>query len=228
MRHLAFSVVASFASISLITIASAADIPRAPVYKAPAFVPAAPVFSWTGFYIGAHGGWGWARWSGEGTTANGDGWLAGVQLGYNYQFGNYVAGIEGDYSFADVKKTADLFAGSITQKNDYFATIAGRLGWAFDRTLLYGKGGVAFTRDKLKGNDGLGGTVTGDWDRVGWMIGAGVEYAMWNNVSVKLEYNFLDFGSKHEAPTTTGGLAATPADVKEITHLVKLGVNYRF
>lgn len=222
MLRFASGLVASvFSALSLISTASAA--PRKPVYA-----QAAPIFTWTGFYIGAHAGGGWARWSGEGTTAHGDGVIGGFQIGYNHQFGNYVAGIEGDFSFSGVEREESFFAGTITLKNDYFATIAGRFGYAFDRTLLYGKGGVAFTRDKIDANDGLGGTATGKFDRVGWLLGLGVEYAMWNNLSVKAEYNYLHFGSEYEELTTTGGLVATPANVKESTQLFKLGVNYRF
>lgn len=224
MARFASCVVASIASFCFVTAAAAADFPR----KAPPYMPIAPVFTWTGFYIGAHGGWGWANWSGDGASGGGDGWLAGAQIGYNYQFGSYVAGIEGEFSFADVKHEEDLFAGSITLKNDYYATVAGRLGYAFDRVLLYGKGGVAFTRDKIDADDGLGGTATGRFDRIGWLIGGGVEYAMWNNISVKAEYNYLSFGSKREELDTAGGLAATTANVKENVHLVKVGVNYRF
>jgi outer membrane immunogenic protein len=232
MHRSAPSIVGVFvASLALIGSAAAADFPR----KAPSYAPIAPVFTWTGFYVGVHGGWGWSNWDAgpgaiTGGTADGDGWIAGFQAGYNYQMGNIVVGVEGDFSFADVKITAPLFAGSITLKNDYYGTVTGRLGYAFDRFLVYGKGGVAFTRDKWDGDDGLGGTATGKFNRVGWTIGGGVEYALWNNFSVKAEYNFMDYGEKTEALTTGGGLIIVggPASVSETVHIVKVGANYRF
>jgi len=207
-------------------------MPR-PAYKAPAYFSPAPIFNWSGLYIGAHGGYGWTRWTGTGVlgtdSVNGTGWLGGGQVGYNFQTGRFVLGVEGEYSFANVKYDTALFAGNLTLKNDYYATVAGRLGYAFDSILVYGKAGVAWARDKWDGNDGAGGTVTGNFNRQGWVIGAGVEYAFWGNLSAKVEYNYLWFKSISELPTTTGGLGVLgAADVKQQTHLVKLGLNYRF
>jgi len=224
--------VGAFVAFSSVSSVHAADMPRA-VYKAPAYLSPVPTFSWSGLYLGVHGGYGWTRWTGTGAlgtdSVNGNGWLAGGQIGYNYQTGRFVLGIEGDYSWANVKHETALFAGNLTLKNDYFATVTGRVGYAFDNILVYGKGGVAWTRDKWDATDGLGGTATGDFNRQGWVIGAGVEYAFWGNVSAKIEYNYLWFKSISETLTTTGGLvvAGTP-DVKQQTHLVKVGLNYRF
>ena len=208
------------------------------MYKAPALYSPAPVFSWTGFYIGAHGGYGWSNFSGDDPTTGGTdtaqarGWLGGVTVGYNYQINSFVVGVEGDYSWADVNKTDSdplgLGGGEANLKNDFFATAAVRLGYAVDRFLLYGKGGVAWTRDKWDITDGVGGFANGTFGRTGWMLGAGVEYAFWNNWSAKLEYNYLHFKSIEENLTTGGGLTATPANISLNSHLLKLGVNYRF
>lgn len=192
-----------------------------------------PVFSWTGFYIGGHAGYGWSKFTGNGTfgvdTVNAKGFLAGAQLGYNYQIGQFVIGVEGDYSWANVKYETPLFAGTLTLKNDYFITAAARLGYSFDRFLVYGKVGGAWTRDKWDGTDGTGGTVTGKFNRTGWMVGAGAEYAIWNNWSAKLEYNYLMFPSITPTLTTTGTLTVVgTANVKLNTHIVKAGLNYRF
>jgi outer membrane immunogenic protein len=228
-RTAAMLVVGAF--VVFASVASAADI-RRPIYKAAPFVP--PPFSWTGFYLGAHAGWGWSHFNASdptglgGGTTDANGFLGGLQLGYNYQIASYVIGVEGDISWANVKKSeTDPFL-SGTLKNDYFATAALRLGYAMDRWLVYAKGGAAWTRDKLDVTDAFGDTGTGRFNRQGWILGAGVEYAFTNNWSAKLEYNYLSFKSIHEAPTTTGGLVATPADVSLRTNLVKLGVNYRF
>jgi outer membrane immunogenic protein len=202
------------------SVASAADLPR-PAYKAPLYSPA-PVFSWTGFYGGIHGGYGWSTFTGSdpvagNSTTQAKGWLAGVQLGYNYQIGSFVVGAEGDYSWADVKKVVNdplgLGGGQASLKNDYFATLALRLGYAIDRTLIYAKGGGAWTRDKLDITDGIGGFGNGRFNRSGWMLGAGVEYAFWDNISAKVDYNYLNFGSITEVATTGGGLAASTPTV---------------
>ncbi|HEY4140192.1 MAG TPA: outer membrane protein [Pseudolabrys sp.] len=224
-------VLSALFGLTSIASASAADI-AAPVYKAP-YNPA-PVYSWTGLYLGAHAGGGWNKMSGSGTFSAGDtvtaqGPLGGFQLGYNYQLGQFVVGVEGEYSFANVKYSTGLFAGSLNYKNDQYATVAARLGYAFDRTLVYGKIGGAWTHEKWDGTDGTGGTVTGSYSRRGLMLGAGVEYAFLNNWSAKLEYNYLNFPSLIPSFTTTGTLTVLgTANVSLVTHVVKAGINYHF
>jgi outer membrane immunogenic protein len=217
---------------SFVTSSSAADLPR-PVYKAPAYYGPAPVFSWTGFYIGANVGYGSSRFDGTGTFGSGsvtaDGWLGGATVGYNHQMGHFVLGVEGDFDWADVKYETPLFAGTLTLKNDYFITAAARLGYAFDRALLYGKVGAAWTRDKYDADDGLGGTATASNNRTGWMLGVGLEYAIWQNLSAKIEYDYLMFGDATPSFTTSGGLTvAGTGDVNLKTQIVKAGLNYRF
>lgn len=227
--------VAFVAFLSVCSTVFAADL-HAPVYKAPPpLLSPVPVFSWTGLYVGGHIGYGWANFAGDdpagGEPAKAKGWLGGVTLGYNYQINAFVIGVEGDYSWANVNYTeTNIFGtgGEAKLKNDFYATAALRLGYAVDRFLIYGKGGAAWTRDKWDVTDGVGGFANGTFNRVGWMVGGGVEYAFWNNWSAKVEYNYLHFKSIEENLTTGGGLTATPANVKLDAHLVKLGLNYRF
>ena len=236
MRQTATALVLSaFVGLISASIASAADIPR-PAYKAPPLEPI-PVFTWNGFYVGVHGGYGWNNYTGDdpvagSSTGQAKGWLGGFQVGYNYQLGAFVLGAEGDFSFADVKWTEDDPFGNgnsnASLKSDYFATVAARVGYAFDRFLVYGKGGIAFTRDKYDISDGTGGTATGSFNRTGWMLGAGLEYAVWENWSVKAEYNYMHFAGIDEALDTSGGLTSTTANVSLNSQLVKVGLNYRF
>lgn len=218
----------------------AADVENPPV-KAPAPMPMVVPFSWSGFYIGGQIGGGWNRLSGMDPTMPADGWtaisgsgvLAGGQLGFNYQIGSVVLGAEGSYAWSGMKVSdGGPFAGgaglTVTDKNDYVATAAGRVGYAFDRVLVFGKGGAAWTRDKVDANDGIGGTGSGSFNRTGWTAGAGVEYAFLQNWSLKLEYDYLRFGPITELPTTTGGLGVTPAVVKLDIQTVLLGLNFRF
>jgi outer membrane immunogenic protein len=134
--------------------ASAADLPRkAPAYTPP---PLPPAFTWTGCYIGGHlgGGWGDKTVSvpsllpGVSVTGDLDGFLGGGQVGCNLQFGgNWVIGIEGEGSAADIKgditRTIVGITGTASAKTNWIASATGRLGWAWDRWLIYGKGGAA-------------------------------------------------------------------------------------
>ena len=165
------------ALLSLATPAFAADIiAPAPVVKAP-IVPA-PIFSWTGFYIGAHGGGAWSKWTGIDPTdpaatwssVTASGGIVGGQIGGNYQISNFVVGLEGTGAWSSVTLNAGgPFGGgagfNLSLKNDYIATVAGRFGVAFDRVLLYAKGGAAFTRDKYSANNGLAGALAGSANR---------------------------------------------------------------
>jgi outer membrane immunogenic protein len=211
----------------------------------PVKTPMAPMmaaYNWTGFYIGVNGGGGWNTWTGTAAAAgpginsfSGSGGLAGGTIGGNYQIGNVVLGLEGTYDWADINNTqvATLGLGTLTlvTKNDYVATVAGRVGYAFDRVLIYGKGGAAFTRDRLNANltGPFPGAANGSFDRTGWLAGAGVEWAFLGNWSVKAEYDYMGFGSLNEANfTTTGGLAVAPATVKLNLQTATVGINYKF
>jgi outer membrane immunogenic protein len=232
------------ASLLLATGASAfaADLGAAPV-KAPMAPMMAAAYSWTGFYIGVNGGGGWNTWTGTAgvgapgaiNSFSGSGGLAGGTVGGNYQIGNVVLGLEGTYDWADIRntQTAALGPGTLTlvTKNDYIATVAGRVGYAFDRVLIYGKGGAAFTRDNLNANltGPVPGTAVGKFDRTGWLAGVGVEWAFYGNWSVKAEYDYMGFGSQNEGNfTTTGGLTVTPASVKLNVQTATVGINYKF
>ncbi len=234
MRRLFLFAVGAAALATSLAPALAADMSApAPVYtKAPVV---APIYNWTGLYLGAHGGYGWGRFDSVDLTGlvgndtqTTNGAVAGGQIGYNYQIGQWVLGIEGTYAWSDVKQDATFVGGTVALKNDYIATVAGRVGYAFDRILLYGKGGAAWTRDKVDASDGLGGTGTGRFNRTGFVAGGGVEYAFWDKWSARVEYNYLGFASQIETPTSTGGLVATTADVKLNISTLTFGVNYRF
>jgi outer membrane immunogenic protein len=232
------------ALLSLATPAFAADIIEpAPVVKAP--VAPAPIFTWTGFYIGAHGGGAWSKWTGIDPTdplavwssVDASGGIVGGQIGGNYQISNFVVGLEGTGAWSSVTLNAGgPFGGgagfNLSLKNDYIATVAGRFGVAFDHVLLYAKGGAAFTRDKYNANNGLAGALAGSasgaFNRTGWLAGGGVEWMFMPNWSVRAEYNYLGFGTVTEQPVTTGNLAASPANVKLNIQTGTVGVNYHF
>jgi outer membrane immunogenic protein len=228
MRRL---VLAALGSITLgaAVPAHAADMPFPVKAAPPAFVHA--WYNCTGWYIGAHVGYGWADLSNPilgGSGFSPSGMTYGLQGGFNYQMGSWVLGIEGEYSWADLKDTQGVVGvASGEAKIDQIYNISGRVGYAFDRTMIYGKFGYAWTQEEY--NFTLpGGTATGGVDRNGWLLGAGIEYAFAGNWTAKLEYNYFDMGSKLVTLATTGGLVVVPANIDLTVQTVKLGVNYKF
>ncbi|GGF88469.1 membrane protein [Azorhizobium oxalatiphilum] len=194
--------------------AMAADMARAPVVAAPIVSAAPPVFSWTGFYIGANAGYAWGSGTGvaDSFASSPDGWLAGGQVGYNYQFqNNMLIGLEADVQAADIGG-GNAFASS---KMDSFGTVRARLGYAFDRVLPYVTGGFAWGNNKITAPGySQSDTLTG------WTAGAGVEYALTNNWTARAEYLYTDFGkSNYDGLLGEAGLNSSTA---------RLGVNYKF
>jgi outer membrane immunogenic protein len=226
------------AGLFLSANAQAADMPtRAPAY-APAVV-AEPGFTWTGFYVGVNVGGDWARNSYTTNAASGiagiaagshtaDGFIGGGQLGFNYQMGALVLGVEGMFDGAGLKGSHTMGLLTMTSKNDWLATLAGRVGFAWDRSLIYAKGGGAWM-DETQTITVLGFTTTGGKaNRSGWLAGAGYEYAFNRNWSAKLEWNYMDFGTKATSACLLGFCGATGLSDKETANAVFLGANYRF
>jgi outer membrane immunogenic protein len=225
------------ASVGLVALAaavpaSAADL-RAP---RPAAAPAAvmPIYNWTGFYIGGHVGWGHGEkdWrfvtTGLSTSHDPDGFLGGGQVGFNWQTGALVFGVEGQFSWADFEGSSICPGVTFTCKTniDFLATLAGRIGFAAANWLFYVKGGAAWIDEEFKATDGFF-VFKGSSDEIGWMVGAGIEYGFTPNWSAKVEYNFMDFGSERIAFVDQFGFR-DDFDRDQQVHLVKFGINYRF
>lgn len=229
---------AGLLALALAQPAAAADLPVRMPTKGP--VLAAPViYNWTGFYVGAHLGYAWGDkdwWDptflGVAASHNVDGFIGGVQAGYNWQAGQWVFGIEGDISWADMNGNAlcgPALAFTCNSDVNWLATLTGRVGYTWDRMLLYVKGGVAWADDSYTFATGAGvfGASSGDGSRSGWTLGVGLEYAFWNNWSTKIEYNYMDFGTDRVTFFNGAANIANP-DVDQTVHAIKLGVNYRF
>jgi outer membrane immunogenic protein len=224
--------------------AGAADLPRAPIYKAPE-----PVWTWTGFYIGGHlgAGWGDKTWQVASIIPNGfgdqglhhvRGALGGGQVGFNVQLANWVVGVEADASWADLngQNAANNFViNSVSAINrtkvDSIGTVAGRLGYAVDRVLGYVKGGGAWAHDKYTVSSLTApdlAIATASETRGGWIVGIGLEYAFAPSWSVKFEYDHLDLGTKRNRFTDGTTLPAFDEDISQRLNLFKFGINYRF
>jgi len=207
--------------------AQAADIPR-PVYKGARSVVA--YYNWTGFYIGANGGYGWGTsdWSVAGigiADTKPKGWLAGGTLGYNYQVGSFVWGLEGDFDWSDMKgSSACVVGGFVTceSQQSWLATFRGRVGYAFDRWLPYITGGGAYGHIKATASNPLIAASVSN-NQLGWTVGAGLEYAFLGNWSAKIEYLYVDLGS-----FDTTAFSATPITINFKENIVRAGINYKF
>jgi outer membrane immunogenic protein len=226
--------------------ALAADLPPPPpAPRAPAtYVPvAAPVYNWSGIYIGVNGGYGFgtSNWSqpafGSTGNFNTNGWLGGGTVGANYQFwGGAVLGVEGDWDWTNLNgtSTAAVCTGPVVPggpaatgcktASDWLGTVRGRAGWAFDRVLLYGTGGVAFAPVQATAvGTGLG---TDSNTEVGWTAGAGLEFAFAPNWTAKAEYLYVDL-SNGSCVAACGG-ASPPVSVKFTENVIRAGVNFKF
>jgi outer membrane immunogenic protein len=194
--------------------AMAADLPTRKAPPAPQVYAAPPVFSWTGFYVGVNGGWGGGANGGDfgGPT----GGLVGGTVGYNYQVGQFVGGLEGDWDWADLNKSGVNGLGPYSNKVDSLATARARAGVALDRALLFVTAGYAGAEDKV--SVPLAGISSTDW-RSGGAFGGGIEYAFTNNISAKAEYIYAPFQSKTFAPGAKSDLDLS---------LVRAGLNYKF
>jgi outer membrane immunogenic protein len=213
--------------------AQAADLGTGPVTKAPpAYVPLAP--TWAGFYIGAHlgGAWSEADWTtpvtGAGVNSSSSGVLGGAQAGYNWQAGSVVWGFEGDFSGTSLQSSNTGPGGFANTTSTYWtSTVTGRLGYAFDRTLVYAKGGLAIAdeRDSVTSPLGALSSSTGATAQTGWTAGGGLEYALTPHWSAKVEYDYLGFGSQSVPAAAAGG---APGSVDLNIQRVIGGINYRF
>lgn len=232
------AIVALFASNVL-----AAD---AIVYSEPAPIAQEKAFDWSGAYIGAHIGYGWGSIhdvdNPNASKHDTDGFLGGVQAGYNWQLANrFVVGIEADVSFANINAEWTDVAYYGEDKHEITGSLRGRLGYAFDRFLPYLHGGLAWAKnDHMLGcslRNVHGSTCrdtsfeTSEDDFVtGYTIGAGAEYAIDRHWSVKADYAFTDYG-KNKLRVVDPNYLASPLNTRNFeskNHTIKLGVNYRF
>jgi outer membrane immunogenic protein len=226
----------SLAALAAVTAgaASAADLPARPAPpRAPVYAPLA--YNWTGFYIGINGGGAWADkcWAFAGLSDGCNkpsGGLAGGQVGFNWQMGQFVFGVEADGDWADLSGThASLLNAGFTDRSkvDALWAITGRLGYAFDAALLYVKGGGAWASDKYDQRLTAGGglAVTASETRSGWTIGGGLEWGFAPGWSVGVEYDHYDFGHRN---VNFAGAAVFTDRISQTVDAVTARINWRF
>lgn len=193
-------------------------------------IAAVPLFTWTGFYVGVNAGYGWNNNDHTVVTPAGTvlavtgqddgGFVGGAQVGYNYQFGSFVVGVETDLQYADIGGRGAFTvngANFFTDDSDnYFGTVRGRLGFAFDRALVYATGGFAY------GDVGTFGEANG-----GWTVGGGVEYAFTNNLTMKVEGLYVNLDQSDVQFTRNGVLFSSNGGDNDFG-VVRVGLNYKF
>jgi outer membrane immunogenic protein len=225
------------ASVALAAVSApalAADLPSRK-YEPAAPVVYAPVFTWTGFYVGLNAGVGFSQSNNTTVTdfgpvtpgtytysqGNNNGFVGGAQAGYNWQTGQFVFGVETDIQYADLGNKHDFggyYYGGSSNNGNYFGTVRGRVGYAFDRALIYVTGGLAY--------GDIGGGIGNSSTKAGYTVGGGLEYAFTNNWTAKIEglYVNIDRGNAiyygptytvHESKNTDFGV-------------VRVGLNYKF
>jgi opacity protein-like surface antigen len=212
---------------------------KAPIYKAPA-APAG--YNWNGFYIGAYLGadWGYTDWNfgdGTGIDPHFAGVLAGGEIGYNYQVGKWVLGVEGDLGWTNARGAqpcqTDFFHNCEINSN-WLSTATARVGYAYwDRLLTYVKAGAAIAHDRVDVVCDTGSKATtvaldgcpsqsDSKTRAGWTVGWGTEFGLTQNLSVKGEMLYFDLG------TDRYNVAGTPIDIQKNGFISTVGLHYRF
>ena len=213
-------VTAACLSCSLTSVAMAADM------------MAPPEYDWSGFYLGANFGGSWsdhtAKIAGTPWDPGATAFIGGLQLGYNWQAGIFLLGVEGDFdgSVFDRPHLLDFLPTELgivraSANQDWIGTLAGRIGVTKDKWLLYGKAGGGWARDtaSLKFPDGT--ESSGSNSNGGWLLGGGLEYAFKPNWTVKLEYDYLGLGNWTVSKDPD-------VDWNRDVQMIKMGVNYEF
>ena len=219
--------------LALATSAAAAEQPRA---------------NWSGCHVGLSAGGLWSNSSynnglivggvQSSFNFNASGAIGGVQIGCDYQqASNWVIGLQGDFTFADAKEGETIFpplsVETVNLKIDWFASLTGRLGYAFGPWLAYGRAGAAWAKTEIH-DFGIffipTMDVRGDSIPVGWTVGAGLEYALARDWSARVEYDYFDFGNDtfQLSGTATAGPTTIQSSLKQSFSVVKIGLNYHF
>jgi outer membrane immunogenic protein len=223
--------------------ASAADLAARPYTKAPPMI--SPIYDWSGFYIGANGGWGNQRNCFAGTDAafvfvgnegchDTDGGVAGGQIGYRWQSAAWVFGLEAQGDWADLRGSSEsLLNPGFTGRSEMnaFGLFTGQVGWAWNNTLLYVKGGAAVTdnrNDIIRDSDGAVVGRSGDDTRWGAVVGAGLEFGFAPNWSAGVEYDHIFMGDRNTTFTNANGAFFNADRISGDTDLVTVRVNYRW
>jgi outer membrane immunogenic protein len=248
MKRILFAGVFAFAAAGQAFAADLPPGPPPPPPRAPAtYVPApVPYYNWSGFYFGINGGYGFGSGTGTATIAgnplfagtvatsgNANGGLAGGTVGFNYQWAAVVLGLEGDFDWSGQSRSSTYAAGTVsdTTKIPWISTFRARVGYAFDRILIFGTGGVAYS--DFTDTATITGVAGNAWSpstwALGWTAGGGVEVALAPNWTAKAEYLFVQTKPNLSGAISAaagGGTISESATIND--NLIRAGVNFKF
>jgi outer membrane immunogenic protein len=231
-------------AIALVAFAAPAAAADMAVKAAPApYV--APIYNWTGLYIGGNGGWGashscWNFIDAVGTVfsegcRDRSGGVIGGQLGYRWQSANWVFGVEAQGDWADLSNTRLSLinpAFSTRTQTDGIGLFTGQIGYAWNASLFYLKGGAAVTSNRFSILTTLGGVdvFSASATRWGGTVGVGWEYGFAPNWSAGIEYNHLFMGNANNSFSVVNPIVAGALNnrISQDVDMVTLRVNYRF
>jgi outer membrane immunogenic protein len=216
MKRILLAIVAVTALTSVSALA--ADLPaRMPVKAALVNVP----YNWTGTYIGLN--LGGAFGSFKGSSSNLTDVTGGGQIGYNWQASGspWVFGLEADFSGSGQSRTERVLTASANESLPYFGTVRGRLGYAFDRAMVHATGGLAYQNFRVEAMS-PGFAASSNSTNVGYAIGGGSEWALWDRWTAKIEYVYLNTDNTG-ATTPVANFAGRVAN-----NVVRSGLNYHF
>lgn len=228
------AIAAAVAISSLFVVANGAFAADAVAYEQ---APAAAAYDWTGPYVGIHAGisagdFDYAAGPTGGPamldgSVSGSGFIGGVQVGYDWQFGQWVVGAVADIAFSNHEASLSANMGgtgvSAESQLNYLGTVRARAGYAFDRALFYGHGGFAYGETEQTVSFNGIEVFNGSHSRTGWTIGAGLEYAITDSISFGTEYSYVDLG-KDRIFNDLGSFV----DEDVAFHTVKATINFRF
>lgn len=225
--------------MAVISPAQAADL-----IVEPAPVPVAERFAyeWSGFHVGVHGGIGGGEFEnsyqietevgpiGYEVSDRAFGAFGGLQIGYNHQLAsNWVAGIEADFSASGIKaehsESSIDYSSTYAIQIDWFGTLRGRLAYAWNNVLFYGTGGGAYGKVAYSESDSAGFAEQLSETNFGWTAGAGIEYGITDNITLKSEYLYVDIGS---LKGTNFLYTGDKVEIEAAFHTLKTGLNYKF
>ncbi len=261
MRRLIPAVLAVVSVVLSVSVAVAADYPLKPRKKVravpppPVYVPPPPpalpaIYDWSGWYFGSNVGGGWADIRSDFSVAGSPpfasatnrlaGLVAGGQVGFNWQTGPAVFGVETDFQYSGLRGDLDASCpaavcgvalnASYSQKMTWLGTARGRLGYAHEMWLIYATGGYAYARlttDAVATAGGVSASISRSEQRSGWTVGGGVEVAFSRHWTAKMEYLYVDLGDR-DATLTVAGLPIISDRTRIHENLVRAGLNYRF
>jgi outer membrane immunogenic protein len=228
MKHVAIIV---GGALLLTGTATAADLSWNSGAAATPFYSSSSAFNWSGFYAGVNGGYGFgentreASGGGPELDTNTDGWSLGATVGYNMDMGSgFIVGVEADGQWASIGFEEDIGPGTTFEsKVDAYGTLRGRAGMALDRVMPYVTAGVAVGKGSMSTTDAANVVTSQSTTHLGWTVGAGLEAAATDNLTLKAEYLYVDLGTQ-----TYSGLPGGSVDGTQRFSVVRAGMNYKF